>query len=111
VDDMQTDGILLVHAEEVDLARHTVQETLTEMVKDWRLVRIAPREEGLYSLEYVVRLKKKTAPADLVGALDERWSEQVRAAEYFPFRQRAVERESTPAEPKTKAEKNETPAE
>jgi hypothetical protein len=58
------------------------------MAKDWRLVRIASRTEGVSTLEYLVRMKKKTTPVDLVGALDERWSAQVEAAEYIPFRVR-----------------------
>lgn len=87
-EEMKTDGILLVHAEQPEVARHTVQEALADMAKDWRLVRIATRDEGITTLEYLVRLKKKTAPVDLVGALDERWSAQVEAAEYIPFRVR-----------------------
>ena len=91
--DFRSDGVLLVHAEDVDLARHTVQEALADLAKDWRLVRVAPREHGLSTLEYLVRMKKKTTPMDLVGAVDERWSAQVRAAEYFPMRVRSIERE------------------
>jgi hypothetical protein len=87
------DGVLLVHADDADLARHTVQEALSDLAKDWRLVRITPREDGLSTLEYLVRMKKKTTPMDLVGAVDERWSAQVRAAEYFPMRVRSAERE------------------
>ena len=102
--DFRTDGVLLVHAEDVDLARHTVQEALSDLAKDWRLVRITPRDDGLSTLEYLVRMKKKTTPMDLVGAVDERWSAQVRGAEYFPMRLRSPEREAErDAEPKTEA--------
>jgi hypothetical protein len=99
-EEFRTDGVLLVHAEDVEVARHTVQEALSDLAKDWRLVRIAPRDAGLTTLEYLVRLKKKTTAGDLVGAVDERWSEQVRAAEYFPMRTRSPERraEAAPAE-------------
>src|SRR5690606_4613291 len=76
-EDMRTDGILLVHAERPEVARHTVQEALADMAMDWRLVRIAPREEGITTLEYLVRMKEDISPIDLVGALDERWSAQV----------------------------------
>jgi hypothetical protein len=93
-EEFRTDGVLLVHAEDVELARHTVQEALSDLAKDWRLVRVAPREGGLTTLEYLVRLKKKTSPGDLVGAVDERWSAQVRAAEYFPMRTRSPERKA-----------------
>ena len=92
-EEFETDGVLLIHAEDVELARHTVQEALADLAKDWRLVRMARHEQGLTTLEYLVRLKKKTTAGDLVGAVDERWSAQVRAAEYFPMRTRAPQRE------------------
>lgn len=94
-EEMRTDGILLVHAERPEVARHTVQEALADMAKDWRLVRMASRDEGITTLEYLVRMKKKTTPVDLVGALDERWSAQVEAAEYIPFRVRERARPPT----------------
>ena len=59
------------------MARHTVQEALADMAKEWRLVSHADWTEGITTLEYFVRLKKETTPMDLVGALDERWSAQV----------------------------------
>jgi hypothetical protein len=95
-EEMKTDGILLVHAERPEVARHTVQEALSDMARDWRLVRIASRDEGITTLEYLVRMKKKTPPVDLVGALDERWSAQVEAAEYIPFRVRSRARQAPP---------------
>jgi hypothetical protein len=93
-DDIRTDGILLVHSLEPDLARMTVQEALADMAGDWRLVDVVPRGGAMHTLEYLLRLKKAVAPADLVGALDERWSDQVDAAEYFPFRTRERKRKA-----------------
>lgn len=90
--DMRTDGVLLVHSSEPDLARMTVQEALADMARDWRLVDVVPRGTQISTLEYLVRLKKAITPADLVGSLDERWSEQVQAAEYFPLRTRQRKR-------------------
>jgi|GEM_PF-193451 len=90
--DMKTDGVLLVHSGEPDIARVTVQEALADLARDWRLVDVVPRGEGLHTLEYLVRLKSGTTPPDLLGALDERWSVQVDAAEYFPFRTRRKKR-------------------
>jgi hypothetical protein len=91
-DDIRTDGILLVHSRAPDLARSTVQEALAEMARDWRLVDVVPRGAGMHTLEYLLRLKGRMSPAHLVGALDERWSDQVEAAEYFPFRTRQRKR-------------------
>lgn len=87
------DGVLLVHADDPELARHTVQEALSEMVKDWRLARIVPRSGDSETLEYLLRLKKKSTPAELVGTLTQRWGAQVSAAEYFWFRARERKRD------------------
>lgn len=90
--ELLTDGILLVHSHQPALARNTVQEALSDMARDWRLVDAVERADGLVTLEYLVRLKKQAAPADLVGSLDERWGAQVEAAEYVPFRTRKSKR-------------------
>ena len=90
--EIRTDGILLVHSDAPDIARQTVQEALTDMASDWQLVDVVRREEGPSTLEYLVRLKKSASAPELVGALDERWGEQVAAAEYVPFRARRKKR-------------------
>jgi hypothetical protein len=75
-----------------DLARLTVQEALGDTASDWRLVNVRREPERPAVLEYLVRLKTEITPAELVGALDERWSAQVSAAEYVPFRTRKKKR-------------------
>jgi hypothetical protein len=90
--DMRTDGILLVHSAAPDLARLTVQEALGDTASDWRLVNVRRDMQKPAVLEYLVRLKTEITPAELVGALDERWSAQVSAAEYVPFRTRKKKR-------------------
>ncbi len=90
--DMQTDGLMLVHSAEPDMARTTVQEALSDLARDWRLADVVPRGGEMHTLEDLVRLKRGVSPADLVGALDERWSVQVNAAEYLPFRTRRRKR-------------------
>ncbi|MEX2583867.1 MAG: DUF4956 domain-containing protein [Gemmatimonadota bacterium] len=99
VDDMKTDGILLIHTTEPELARHTVQDALTETARNWRLLGISSRGEEVHTAEYVVRLAKKLTPADLIGALDE-WSAHIAAAEYIPFRQRDTPRKPDSEESK-----------
>jgi hypothetical protein len=88
----RTDGILLVHSEAPDVARETVQEALADMASDWQLVDVVRRDEEPSTLEYLVRLKKSASAPELIGALDERWGEQVAAAEYVPFRARQKKR-------------------
>jgi hypothetical protein len=90
--EVRTDGILLVHSEAPDVARQTVQEALADMASDWQLVDVVRREDGPSTLEYLVRLKKSASAPELIGALDERWGEQVAAAEYVPFRARRKKR-------------------
>jgi sRNA-binding regulator protein Hfq len=90
--EIRTDGILLVHSHQPDLARLTVQEALADMASDWQLVDVVSREDELFTLEYLVRLKKSASAPELVGALDERWGAQVQAAEYVPFRARRRKR-------------------
>ncbi|HEV3049649.1 MAG TPA: DUF4956 domain-containing protein, partial [Longimicrobium sp.] len=86
--EIRTDGILLVHSHQPDMARLTVQEALADMARDWQLVDVVSREDDLFTLEYLVRLKGSAGAPELVGALDERWGAQVAAAEYVPFRAR-----------------------
>jgi hypothetical protein len=90
--ELPTDGILLVHSSLPDVARSTVQEALGDMARDWRLADIVPRESGLVTLEYLVRLKKGATPGELVGSLHERWGAQVEASEYVPLRTRRRKR-------------------
>ncbi len=90
--EIRTDGILLVHSHQPDLARLTVQEALADMARDWQLVDVVSREDELFTLEYLVRLKGSAGAPELIGALDERWGAQVAAAEYVPFRARRKKR-------------------
>ena len=84
VDD-KTDGILLVHTREPDSARQVAEVVLTDVAKEWRF-RDPPRgRNGVYTLEAVVRLRKKKTPVDLLGELEDRWSPTVAAAEYVPY--------------------------
>ncbi len=96
-DQLRSDGILLVHSQEPELARQVVQEALGDLARDWMLAEIVRRDGGVSTLEYVLRLKKQVLPLDLVGALDERWATQLAAAEYIPFRIRRRKRGKDPA--------------
>ena len=86
-EDMKTDGILLIHTVEPELARHTVQDALSQTAREWRLLGVNARGDAVHTAEYLVRLEKGETPADLIGALDD-WSAHIAAAEYIPFRRR-----------------------
>ena len=61
------DGVLLVNA--AGGAQASVEATLSEQTRTWKLLKRAPGEGDRASLTYVVRLKKKTTPAALVSAV------------------------------------------
>lgn len=92
---VKADGILLVHTSEPEVTRYMVQEALGDTAKDWKLAGVERADGGLAILEYAVKLRKKRSPHDLVGALDERWSDQVEAVEFFPFRKRKRKRKKS----------------
>lgn len=100
-DPFPSDGILLVHSTEIELARHTVQDALGFVARDWRLLGVYPRGEEVQTAEYLVRLAKRTTSADLIGALDE-WAAHVAAAEFVPFRRRVQPREGQDSEADSK---------
>ena len=84
-EEIKTDGILLIHTTEPDSARQVAEVVLSEVGKRW-IFRDPPRgRNGIYTLEAVVRLRKKKTPVDLLGELEDRWSPTVAAAEYIPY--------------------------
>ncbi len=93
----EADGILLIHTRDPELARHTVQDALTESARDWQLLSMIERGGGVHTGEYLVRLAKKRTPADLIGALDE-WSAHIQAAEYVAYRTRTRSRDDEEGE-------------
>jgi hypothetical protein len=101
---METDGYLLIVAADVAAARRCVEITLTEYARTWRVGRPRPEPGGLASFIVAMDLRDKSSPADVLGDLDERWPEQIAAAEYLPFR-REVEEEEEDEEEEDKKKK------
>jgi hypothetical protein len=87
-EDMETDGILVVHGRDADTARHGVEITLIGRADEWRITRPVPTGTGTVRFEVVLRLASKTDPIELLGELEERWAAHIQAAEYIPFRRR-----------------------
>lgn len=83
--DFETDGYLLVVAADVAAARRCVEITLTEYARDWRVGEPKRAPGGLGSFVVAVDLNTKSSPVDVLGDLEERWPEQIAAAEYLPF--------------------------
>jgi hypothetical protein len=84
-EEMDSDGILLVHSPAADAGRRVVEECLAEEARDWSLIDVVPRAGGISTLEYLVRLKRRSTPAELLAELDERSPEEVASAEYIPY--------------------------
>lgn len=83
---MKTDGILVVHAPDPDVARRSIEISLSGVAKEWRVTEPVASGNGLSRFEVLVRMKKKGDPVELLGELEERWSAQIAAAEYIPYR-------------------------
>ena len=84
-EEIKTDGLLLIHTTEPDSARQVAEVVLSEVGKRW-IFRDPPLgRNGVYTLEAVVRLRKKKTPVDLLGELEDRWSPTVAAAEFVPY--------------------------
>jgi hypothetical protein len=84
---METDGILLVHAENTDAARQAVELSLNKTADNYRIADNFRRRNGIDTFAVLLRLDdKKGDPLAILGDLEERWHEDVLAAEYIPFK-------------------------
>jgi hypothetical protein len=85
---MDTDGILVVHAPDAEAGRVALELSLATAADEWRMSPPEPTRAGMHRFDVVVRLARGTDPLDLVDELEERWTGQIAAAEYTPFRRR-----------------------
>jgi hypothetical protein len=76
------DGILRVHAADDLATRRVVEEVLGECTKRWTLDSDSRGENGLPTLTYQVRLKKRCDSAELLGKLQDRLGPEL--AQYTP---------------------------
>jgi hypothetical protein len=94
---METDGILLVHAEDAESARQAVELSLSKTADDYRIAENFRRRDGITTFAVLLRLdEKKGDPLGILGELDERWHDDVLAAEYIPFKRAAHEENKEP---------------
>lgn len=88
--DMETDGILLVHTRDAEAARQAVELTLSRMAEDWRIADNFRSRNGTSTFAALLKLKdKKSDPLTLLADIDDRWNDEICAAEYVPFRKAA----------------------
>lgn len=86
--DMETDGVLVVHAPDTDAARQALEFALTGEADEWQIAEPEQTSTGLYRITVLLRLSKKGDPVDLLSEIEDRWSAQVAVAEYTPLRRR-----------------------
>ena len=85
---LDADGILLVHSPVPDEAQRAVALSLAGVAKEWTFTEARDAANGMMLLEAVIRLRGSADPTDLMAELEERWTTQIAAAEYVPFRRR-----------------------
>jgi uncharacterized protein DUF4956 len=76
------DGMLRVHAADDLVTRRTVEEVLEDCTKRWTLDSDDRGEDGLPTLTYQVRLKKRCDSAELLAKLQDRLGPEL--AQYTP---------------------------
>jgi hypothetical protein len=87
---MDTDGILLVHAQDKEGARQSVEFALSKVADDWRVTENFRQRNGIHTFAVMLKLKdKKGDPVALLAELDEHNSHEIPAAEYLPFKKAA----------------------
>jgi hypothetical protein len=99
---METDGILLVHSEDAEAARQAIELSLSKAADDYKITENFRRRNGVATLAVLLRLDdKKGDPLAILGELDERWHEDVLAAEYIHYKraEEDTKEESTDANP------------
>ncbi|HUP90267.1 MAG TPA: DUF4956 domain-containing protein [Longimicrobiales bacterium] len=90
--DMDMDGILVVHAPDREAARQRIELSVAKIADDWRFSESFRNRDDITTFAVMLKLKdKKGDPLALLGDIDERWGQDISAAEYVPFRHDAKE--------------------
>ena len=90
---LDADGILVVYTPIPDEARRAVELSLAGVAKEWHFTEPTASAGGMEVFEAVLRLRGSADPTELMAELEERWTTQIAAAEYVPFRRRDDEDE------------------
>lgn len=79
-------GLVLVHAVQLEPAQRAVEPVLQEQTKRWKLAEIQRGDGGKATFEYLIRLDDEQLPAALLEELKARGAPHVVAAEYRSLR-------------------------
>ena len=86
-EEVDADGILVVHSHDEEAAKQAMEVSLSKVAKEWRFVDRFRQRDGIRTFAVLMELNdKKGDPMMLLGDIDERWSQEVPAAEYLPYR-------------------------
>jgi hypothetical protein len=78
------DGLLLVRTPDHQAARRAIENVAGRLASEWRMTDPVT-DNGMARVVAVLKLKKDADPAELVAELEERWSDEIAAAEYVPL--------------------------
>ena len=78
------DGLLLVRTPDHQAARRAIENVAGRLASEWRMADPVT-DNGMARVVAVLKLKKDADPAELVAELEERWSDEIAAAEYVPL--------------------------
>ena len=81
---MKPDGLLLIRTANHHAARRAIENVAGRLASEWRMADPVT-DNGMARVVAVIKLKKDADPAELVAELEERWSDEIAAAEYVPL--------------------------
>ena len=81
---MKPDGLLLLRTSDHQAARRAVENVAGRLASEWRMADPVT-DNGMSRVIAVIKLRKDADPAELVAELEERWSDEIAAAEYVPL--------------------------
>lgn len=84
VEGIKPDGLLLVRTRNHQEARRAIENVAGRLASEWRMSDPVT-DNGMARVVAVIKLKKDADPAELVAELEERWSDEIAAAEYVPL--------------------------
>jgi hypothetical protein len=81
---MKPDGLLLIRTPDHLAARRAIENVAGRLASEWRVAEPVT-DNGMARVVAVIKLRKDADPAELVAELEERWSDEIAAAEYVPL--------------------------
>jgi hypothetical protein len=81
---IKPDGLLMVRTPDHHAARRAIENVAGRLASEWRMTDPIT-DNGMTRVLAVIKLKKDADPAELVAELEERWSDEIAAAEYVPL--------------------------